>query len=84
MRTLRTVVGEGRTVHQGYMPPRSVSPERTPPGGIWAMSDYVDIGGPSGRPFWGYGHYHEDYVKGSDGRWRIARLQLTRLRVDEL
>ena len=29
----------------------------------------------------GFGHYHEDYRK-EDGQWRIARLKLTRLRVD--
>jgi hypothetical protein len=27
----------------------------------------------------GYGHYHEEYVKGPEG-WMIRRTQLTRLR----
>jgi hypothetical protein len=29
----------------------------------------------------GYGHYHEEYVR-EDGEWKIARLELSRLRVD--
>ena len=49
--------------------------------GIWAMFDYVDIPGKPSRQ--GYGHYHETYRKESDG-WRIASLELTRLRVDAL
>jgi len=55
--------------------------------GIWAMEDYVDWGpAEDGTPraFRGYGHYRERYVKGSDGPWRIAALQLTRLRRDWL
>ena len=31
----------------------------------------------------GFGHYHEQYVKGDDGRWRIKHLRLTRLRMDQ-
>ena len=31
----------------------------------------------------GYGHYREEYVR-EDGRWRIARSRLERLRVDPL
>ena len=27
----------------------------------------------------GRGHYHEEYEKGADGQWRIAKLVLTRL-----
>jgi hypothetical protein len=30
----------------------------------------------------GYGHYHETYRKEADGEWRIATLDLTRLRLD--
>jgi hypothetical protein len=39
---------------------------------------------PEGAPLHeinGYGHYHEEYEK-QDGRWRISKLRLTRLRVD--
>jgi len=31
----------------------------------------------------GFGHYHEHYVKGNDGKWRIKELRLTRLRTDQ-
>jgi hypothetical protein len=51
---------------------------------IWAMQDYVRF--PSdGLPvgFYGYGHYHEQYVRTSDG-WRIRDIVLTRIRVDPL
>jgi hypothetical protein len=52
--------------------------------GIWAMQDYVRF--PSdGLPvgFFGYGHYHEQYVRTPDG-WRIRSVVLTRIRVDPL
>ena len=32
----------------------------------------------------GFGHYHETYAKGDDGRWRIAKLRLERIRIDPL
>jgi hypothetical protein len=54
---------------------------------IWAMQDRVvwtedrklQIGN-AGHT--GFGHYHERYVRGPDGRWRIAYLKLTRLHID--
>jgi len=30
----------------------------------------------------GFGHYHDTYVKSSDGGWRIASSRLTRLRIE--
>jgi ketosteroid isomerase-like protein len=72
-----TLLGDGVTVHHGYMPEIEV----TGPGtarGIWAMADLVAFPNMTLR---GYGHYHEEYRK-EDGQWRIARLHLTRLRVD--
>ena len=33
------------------------------------------------KGFYGYGHYHETYVKQA-GQWRIKKTELTRLRVD--
>jgi SnoaL-like domain len=32
----------------------------------------------------GYGHYHETYVRGDDGEWRIQTIRLERLRIDPL
>jgi hypothetical protein len=69
------------TVHHGHMPEiEIVSPTRAT--GVWAMEDKLRW--PEGSPIrslHGYGHYHETYEK-ADGRWRIASLKLTRLRID--
>jgi hypothetical protein len=71
------------TVHQGYLPEIELTGEGTATG-IWAMADYVETRGEHPIRLRGYGHYHERYAKEHDGRWRIAELQLTRLRVDDL
>ena len=63
------------TCHHGHMPEIELLGEHRA-SGIWAMEDIVD------HPRYllhGWGHYHEQYVKQSDG-WRIHRLELTRLR----
>jgi SnoaL-like domain len=83
VRVLRRVTEDGVTVHQGFMPEIEVTGERTA-SGIWAMVDYVETRGEHPIRLRGYGHYHEQYVKEADDRWRIAELQLTRLRVDDL
>jgi hypothetical protein len=69
------------TVHQGHMPEIQFLDDRNAQG-IWAMYDWVDSSGSGGTSMQGFGHYHEHYVKGDDGRWRISRLRLTRLRTD--
>jgi hypothetical protein len=70
------------TVHHGHMPEIEFEDEGTARG-IWAMFDLVeDVS--ARKALAGYGHYHERYVKGPDGAWRIRRLHLTRLRVDEV
>ncbi len=72
------------TAHQGHMPEIALTGPTTATG-IWAMEDDVEFTAPgAGEPhaFHGRGHYHEDYEQGPDGRWRIARLLLTRIRVD--
>jgi hypothetical protein len=69
------------TVHHGHMPEIDIlSPEEA--SGIWAMEDKLRWpAGSSIRTMHGYGHYHERYRK-VNGRWRIASLRLTRIRVD--
>ena len=47
--------------------------------GTWAMEDWLRW--PDGRELHGAGHYHEEYEK-VDGRWRITKMTLTRLRTD--
>jgi uncharacterized protein (TIGR02246 family) len=74
-----------RTVHHGHMPEIEVTGPDTARG-TWAMFDYVEwppseAGERVGLQ--GYGHYLEEYVR-EDGAWRIARLHLSRLRVDAL
>lgn len=73
------------TVHHGHMPEIDVSGADTATG-TWAMFDYVEWPAPEGGDrvgLQGYGHYREEYRR-EDGRWRIARSRLERLRVDPL
>jgi hypothetical protein len=37
-----------------------------------------------GVAYQGFGHYHEEYEKGPDDRWRIKVIRLTRLRVNRV
>jgi len=73
------------TVHHGFMPEITISaPDRAE--AIWAMRDDLDIPGHEGagrRRIVGAGHYREEYRR-VRGKWRIHRLVLTRLRVDEV
>lgn len=68
------------TVHHGHMPEIEITGAMSATG-IWAMYDYVDR---PLRAFQGWGHYHEEYEKGEDGRWRIRKLVLTRIREDDV
>lgn len=70
------------TVHQGHMPEIEFTGDDTA-AGIWAMFDWVDDPG-RGRAWQGFGHYHDQYVKGPDGQWRISEIRLSRLRTDML
>jgi hypothetical protein len=53
--------------------------------GTWAMQDVIEWADRHPREGWkaivGRGHYHETYRR-EGGRWRIATLTLTRLRLD--
>lgn len=75
---VRRMIDAVVTVHHGHMPeitftgPDSAS-------GIWAMFD--QLRGP-GFELDGWGHYHEEYRRCADGRWRIASTRLSRLRVE--
>ena len=65
-----------QSCHQGFMPEIALQGDGHARG-IWAMHDWID------HPAYdlvGFGHYHEEYRKHEDGRWRIQRSQLTRLR----
>jgi hypothetical protein len=67
------------TAHHGHMPEIEIlSPGRAR--AVWAMEDHAQFGeSPPTFNVDGRGHYHEEYEKGADGRWRIKQLQLKRL-----
>jgi SnoaL-like domain len=69
------------TVHHGHMPEIDFV-DRDHATGIWAMYDWVDDPEVLGGAWRGFGHYHEQYRRCDDGRWRIAHVHLTRLRVN--
>ena len=74
-----------QTVHHGHMPEINLTGDDTAMG-IWAMFDYVEWPPASDGTrvgLHGYGHYLEEYVR-EDGRWRISKTQLRRIRVDAL
>lgn len=75
---LMAAIGDVITVHHGHMAEIEFVDDDTATG-IWAMEDR--LWWPEGSPIrsmHGWGHYHERYVRTSDG-WRIAELRLTRL-----
>jgi hypothetical protein len=78
MAGLRDLLADVVTVHHGHMPEIELTSATTATG-IWALQDLLRW--PDGRELHGYGHYHEEYEK-SDGRWRIKKMTLTRLRTD--
>jgi hypothetical protein len=75
-----------RTVHHGHMPEIALTGPDTA-SGIWSMEDYVEFPAAADGSrvgLRGYGHYHEDYRRDTDGQWRISRLRLSRIRIDQL
>lgn len=74
------------SVHQGYLPEIDFQRDDAA-SGIWAMTDDLDAPNgmlqSNGQPvrMRGAGHYHERYVK-SEGEWKIAEMELRRMRLD--
>jgi hypothetical protein len=69
------------SIHRVIMPEIDVTGPDTARG-IWAMLDRLYIPGEQGiRVLKGWGHYHEDYVRGESG-WQIRKLRLVRQRVE--
>jgi ketosteroid isomerase-like protein len=79
---LKTVLAGVITVHQGHMAEIALAGPDTATG-VWAMEDELwwppDRGG---LHLHGRGWYHERYRKEADGAWRIAHLELRRIRVE--
>lgn len=78
VRQISVHMADMTTVHHGHMPEITLESADTATG-VWAMEDIVSRS--DGRVRRGFGHYHEDYRK-QDGDWRIARMHLTRLRLE--
>jgi hypothetical protein len=66
-----------QTVHHGHMQEIEVLDERRA-SAITAMFDRLEF--PDGRVQTGFGHYEEEYALDA-GAWRIARMELRRLRI---
>lgn len=67
------------SVHHGHIPEIEIIDD-THATGIWPMFDLVETSPESSyESHTGYGHYTEEYRK-EDGRWKIARTQLTRIK----
>ena len=79
---MRDAVQQMETVHHGHMPEIEVTGEATATG-VWAMEDLLRWSGRDGtvHHLHGFGHYHERYVR-VGGKWLIAEIRLSRLRVD--
>jgi hypothetical protein len=78
---VEAALGAATTVHQVHTPEiEFVDADHAT--GVWAMEDMVIIPGPNGEfRLHGMGHYHEEYVRTSDG-WRLQKTRESRLRVD--
>jgi len=66
------------SIHQVHSPEIEFLDENTATG-VWAMFSWSD----NPRRDFGlkqYGHYHDRYVRGADGKWRISSIHLTALR----
>ncbi len=74
----------GISIHHGHEPEIDVLDADTATG-LWPMYDHVESPADSGYVnHTGWGHYREEYRRGADGRWRISRSRLTRLKRVEM
>lgn len=70
---------DAQTIHHGFMPEIEFISDSEATG-VWAMEGRVET---SEENIHSFGHYHEAY-RIEDGGWRIARIALHRLRVDNV
>ena len=66
------------TVHHSHTPVIEFQ-DQSHAAGVWAMEDNL-FWKRNGKKQWlrGYGFYHENYVKGADGKWRFSYRRLER------
>jgi len=76
-RRVARILADVQTVHHGHMQEIEVL-DATRATAITAMFDRLEFA--DGRVQTGFGHYEEDYALDA-GAWRIARMQLHRLRI---
>jgi hypothetical protein len=67
------------TAHQVHFPEISIDGDTALT--VFPMMDRVILG-PGKASFTGYGHYHHSLVR-RDGEWKIARMRLARLHIDQ-
>ena len=81
---IRASLEHSVSVHQGFSPEIEII-DADAAKAIWPMQDVVEWQDRHPREGWksivGRGHYHETYRR-IDGRWTIATLHLSRLRLD--
>ena len=73
---MKAMLADAVTVHHGHTPEIEIIDE-TSAKGIWAMEDIVEH---ADFKLQGWGHYHETYRK-LEGEWKIASVQLARLKL---
>lgn len=74
----------GYSVHHGHVPEIDIVDDTTATA-IWPMYDRVESPAGSGYvSHEGWGHYTENYRRCDDGKWRISRTRLSRIRRDVL
>ncbi len=76
--TNKVILRDAETTHQVFSPEIEIG-DGGSAGGVWAMFDFVRL---PAFAFKGYGHYHDRYLKCTDGQWRIVSTHLTRLQVE--
>lgn len=72
--SVRGSIATTRTAHQVHSPEIVIDGDSAT--AVWAMQDRLLW--EDGRTMTGWGHYHEEYRRTSEG-WRICRQRLTRL-----
>ena len=76
-----TALEEAVTSHKGHSPAIELDGSDAA-SGTWTMEDRLVFGSdPPSLIVEGRGHYHETYLRGADGRWRIQELRLRRSRL---
>jgi hypothetical protein len=82
---IRAGMSSSVSIHHGHTPEIEITSSTTARA-IWAMQDWIwwpeGVNLPAGvRYHTGWGHYYETYTKSAVG-WRIASVQLKRIRVE--